>query len=132
VRAAWWVAKAGVAAPAAEQAGYVAAVDALGYTVAAVFAAAFITVSFYLATLAVSILTSNEYPRWIGWFAAVSAGLMFTGVLGSFAAEALFLLALLGFLLWMIATVALGVKLWQKAGAAVDEPAADRGSRTLT
>jgi hypothetical protein len=115
----------GIAAVPADQAGYVAAIDTLGYSIAAIFAAAFLIISLYLATLSASILSSHIYPHWIGWFAGVAAVLMFTGTLGSLFVEGLFMLALLGFLLWLIATLALGVKLWQKSGAMMADSTVD-------
>jgi hypothetical protein len=119
------VAEAGVAADAAQQPAYVAAVDALGHSIGAVFMAVFIAIGAYLVTLAVSILVSREYPRWIGWVAGVGGALLLVGASVGPVIHIVFLLALIGFLLWMIVTAALGVKLWQKASTTIDELAAD-------
>lgn len=111
------VAEAGVAAEAALQPGYIAAVDALGYVVASAFAAAFIAIGLYLVTLGAAILVSKEYPRWIGMMATASGGLMFVGVPGAlFISGGFFLLTMLGFVFWLVITVALGFQLWQRAG----------------
>lgn len=103
------------AAPRAQQ-SYLAAFDASRNAKDDLFFGAFLALGVYLAALAVAILAGRIYMRWIGWAAAASATLVLTGDLLLLAADAAFAAVLVGFALFMLVLIALGVSMWQHAG----------------
>jgi hypothetical protein len=115
------------AGPAAKPA-YLAVFAAASQTTDALFFGAFLALGVYLAALGAAILTGGGYARWVGWACAASAVLVLVlvGDLLMLAAEAAFLAVLLGFLLFMVVLVALGVTMWQQA--ALSTAAAEQGA----
>jgi hypothetical protein len=105
------------AAPHAQQA-YLAAFDASRNAKDDLFFGAFLALGLYLATLAVAILTGRVYACWIGWAAALSAALVLAGDLLLLAADAAFVAVLVGFALFLVVLIALGVSMWRHAGSA--------------
>ena len=82
------------------------------------FFAAFVAMGTYLAALAAAILNTGAFGRWIGWASAVASVLVLAGNLLSIIFDPAFLAVLLGFALFMVVLVALGVSLWRHAVAA--------------
>jgi hypothetical protein len=128
------VADAWVTAGTPGQPGYVAAYDAVSQLTDALFFAAFLAMSAYLATLAAAILTGGAYARWIGWAGAAGAILVLAGDLLVLVIAAAFIAELLGFALFLLVTAAMGITMWrqvrrtptaadQGAGSAVAAPA---------
>ena len=69
-----------------------------------------------LVVMATAILVSRVYARAIGWLCAGAAGLVLVGLLGGLAvSEAVGLLAYAGFVLFLIALIALAVSMWRRA-----------------
>jgi hypothetical protein len=102
----------------AERLSYVAAFDAASNWTDALFFGAFMALALYLATLAAAILTGGAYARWIGWAAAVSAALVLAGDLLLLASDWAFAAVLLGFAIFLVVLVALGVALWRPRSVA--------------
>ena len=102
------------AAPHAQQ-SYLTAFDASRNAKDDLFFGAFLALGLYLAALAVAILAGHIYARSIGWAAAVSAALVLTGDLLLIAADAAFIAVLVGFALFTLVLIALGVSMWRRA-----------------
>jgi hypothetical protein len=102
------------AAPHAQQ-SYLAAFDASRNAKDDLFFGAFLALGLYLAALAVAILAGRVYARWIGRAAALSATLVLTGDLLLLAADVAFLAVLVGFALFLVVLIALGVSMWRYA-----------------
>jgi hypothetical protein len=102
------------AAPQAQQ-SYLAAFDASRNAKDDLFFGAFLALGLYLAALAVAILAGRAYARSIGWAAALSAALVLTGDLLLLAADVAFLAVLVGFALFLVVLIALGVSMWRYA-----------------
>jgi hypothetical protein len=95
--------------------GYLAAFDGSRQLKDALFFAAFFALGLYLALLAPAILHDVAFPRWLGWTAAASAGLILAGNLLSFVA------VLVGFALFLVILIALGASMWRSASYPVSE-----------
>jgi len=119
------VADAWAAAGTTGQPAYVAAFDAVNQLTDALFFAAFMAMSAYLATLAAAILTGGGYARWIGWASAAAAILVLGGDLLVLVIDAAFIAELLGFALFLLVTAAMGVTMWRQARWT---PAGDHGA----
>jgi hypothetical protein len=102
------------AAPHAQQ-SYLAAFDVSRNAKDDLFFGAFLALGLYLAALAVAILAGRVYARSIGWAAALSAVLVLTGDLLLLASDAAFVAVLVGFGLFMVVLIALGVSMWRHA-----------------
>ena len=102
------------AAPHAQQ-SYLAAFDASRNAKDDLFFGAFLALGLYLATLAFAILSGRVYARWIGRAAALSAALVLAGDLLLLASDAAFVAVLVGFGLFMVVLIALGVSMWRHA-----------------
>jgi hypothetical protein len=113
------------AGPAAKP-DHLAAFAAVSQITDALFFGAFLAMGAYLATLAAAILGGGVYARWVGRACAASAVLVLAGDLVMLAAEAAFLAVLVGFLLFLVVLIALGVAMWQRAAPLTS--AADRGA----
>jgi hypothetical protein len=95
--------------------GYLAAFDGSRQLKDALFFAAFFALGLYLALLAPAILHDVAFPRWLGWAAAASAGLILAGDLLSFVAM------LAGFALFLMIFIALGASTWRSASYRISE-----------
>ena len=107
-----WVA----AGPQAKQ-SYLAAFDTTTSLTEALFFGAFMAMGLYLAALTTAILTQGVYRRWIGWVAAVSAGLVLSGDLLVLVSESAFIAVLVGYVLYKVVLIALGVSMWRQSAA---------------
>jgi hypothetical protein len=103
------------AAPHAQQ-SYLTAFDASRNAKDDLFFGAFLALGLYLAALALAILAGRVYMHSIGWAAALSAALVLTGDLLLLATDAAFVAVLVGFGLFMLVLIALGVSMWRHAG----------------
>jgi hypothetical protein len=108
-----WVA----AGPQAKQ-SYLAAFDTTTSLTEALFFGAFMAMGLYLAALATAILTQGVYRRWIGWVSAVSAGLVLSGDMLVLVSESAFIAVLVGYVLYKVVLIALGVSMWRQAPGA--------------
>jgi hypothetical protein len=102
------------AAPHAQQ-SYLAAFDASRNAKDDLFFGAFLALGLYVATLAVAILGGGVYARWIGRAALLSAALVLAGDLLVLAADAAFVAVLVGFALFTVVLITLGVSMWRHA-----------------
>jgi hypothetical protein len=75
------------------------------------FFGAFLALGIFLALLAVAILISHTFARWIGVSAIVAAILLVVGDFGVLFVDAAFVAVLVGFVVFMVITIALGVAL---------------------
>ncbi len=74
-----------------------------------------------LVVMATAILVSRVYARAIGWLCAGAAGLVLVGLLGGLAvSEAAGFLVYAGFVLFLIALIALAVSMWRRANRVRD------------
>ena len=103
----------GDAGPEATHA-YLATFDAVGKANEALIWCALLALGLYLATLAVGILTGHVHARWIGWAAAASAGFLVSGDLLELVFDLAFVLVLIGFALFLVTQIALGVSMWRR------------------
>jgi hypothetical protein len=111
------VAEAWAAAGAAAKPAHLADFAAVSQLTDAFFFGAFLATGAYLAALAAAILGGGAYARWVGSACAASALLLVVGDLVMLAAEAAFFAVLVGFLLFLVVVIALGVAMWQRAAS---------------
>jgi hypothetical protein len=98
---------------------YLASFDAAARATEDLFFCAFVALGLYLATLAVAILVGRLHARWLGWAVAASAVLILTGTLLELVVDAAFVAVLVGFVLFMLVLIALGVSMWRHSDALV-------------
>jgi hypothetical protein len=110
------VAEAWAAAPAAEQAGYVAAYGAVGHAAIAIDFGAIICVAVYLPMLGAAIIVGRTYARWIGWAFVVSGTMYLVGILGELANPDVGMLNFFAQLVFTPALIGLGVSVGRLAG----------------
>ena len=106
------------------RAAYLATFDVTARATEDLFFGAFVALGLYLACLAGAVLSSNTYPRPIGWAMVVISALLIFGNLLSLVAEAAFLLVLLALVGFAGLLVALAVALWRQAQISVPVSAA--------
>ena len=110
------VAEAWAAAPAADQAGYVAAYVAVGQAAIAMDFGAIICVAIYLPMLGAAILMGRMYARWIGWALVVSGTMYLVGILGELAIPDVGMLNFFAQLVFTPALIGLGVSVGRLGG----------------
>ena len=104
--------------------GHLAAFDALSAITAFVNFGGLLALGMALVVMATAILASRVYARAIGWLCAGAAGLVLVGLLGGLTvSEAASFLVYAGFVLFLIALIALAVSMWRRANR-VDTAAA--------
>ena len=100
----------------AARAGYLAAFDAMSAATDFINFGGLLALGMALVVMATAILVSRAYARAIGWFCAGAAGLMLVGLLGGLVvSEASGFLVYAGFILFLIALIALAVSMWRRA-----------------
>jgi hypothetical protein len=78
------------------------------------FFGAFLALGIFLALLAAAILISRTYARWIGVSAMVAAIVIVVGNFGVIVVDAAFIAVLVGFVVFMVITIALGIGLLRR------------------
>ena len=101
----------------ASSSAYLAAFDAVRRITEDVFFAAFLSLGLYLATLSAAILTTRLFARWVGVGAGAASALLLAGNVISMWSDPAFLLVLLGFAVFLVVVVALGLSMWRGASA---------------
>ena len=105
----------------ATRAGYVAALDAMSAATDFIDFGGLLALGMALVVMATAILVSRVYARAIGWLCAGAAGLVLVGLLGGLAvSEAAGFLVYAGFILFLIALIALAVSMWRRANRVRD------------
>ena len=107
---------------------YLATFHGLVATTEVLFFGALLALGLYLVALAGAIIAETVFPHWIGWVAAISAVLMLGGNLLSIRFDAAWFGVLVGFALFLLALVALGVSMWRRAPVTAPRPARLRDS----
>ena len=108
----------------ATQAGYLAAFDAMSAATDFINFGGLLALGMALVVMATAILVSRVYARAIGWLCAGAAGLVLVGLLGGLAvSEAAGFLVYAGFVLFLIALIALAVSMWRRADRVGDAAA---------
>jgi hypothetical protein len=105
----------------ASRAGYLAAFDAVSAATDFIDFGGLLALGMALVVMATAMLVSRVYARAIGWLCAGAAGLMLVGLLGGLAvSDAASVLIYAGFVLFMIALIALAVSMWRRANRVRD------------
>jgi hypothetical protein len=99
-----------------EYPAYVVAFDTVRELRDALFFGAFLALGLYLATLSAALVGDPAYRSWLGWLAAVAAGLLLVGDPLQLVADPAFVLVLAGFAGFLMVSVGVGTSLWRQAG----------------
>ncbi len=95
---------------------YLAALDAMGAATDFINFGGLLALGMALVVLATAILMSRVYARAIGWLCAGAAGLVLVGLVGGLVvSEAASFLVYAGFIVFLIALIALAVSMWRRA-----------------